>query len=92
MSRNWLPVWEEGREEPGRRTLENCQLEERHSGFPSSCCSSPKFSSSGLGFPSPRQACHHAHHLWYQAPKQCVIPRTLSSLILKKMGRLFSRH
>lgn len=46
----------------------------------------------GTRLPLPQQACHHARHLWYQAPKQCVIPRTLSSLILAKMGRSFSRH
>lgn len=39
MSRNRLPVWKEGREEPGWRTLENSQLEERHGGLRSSCCS-----------------------------------------------------
>lgn len=33
MSRNRLPVWKEGREEPGWRTLENSQLEERHGGL-----------------------------------------------------------
>lgn len=54
MSRNRLPVWKEGREERGWRTLGNSQLEERHGGLRSSCCSPPpQFSSRGLGFPSP---------------------------------------